>query len=175
MANGLVGTVDIEKLRRLYSSNECAKAILDHVAGRNKNSVKTNVDRLETVLREGKFSRREIVGALKKLEELQCGTFVIGRRGQPSRFEWAVEMIGLGRAAQGAQSDVEILDAAQAEPVEPEELTEEEAEIPSGIVRHVYMIRPDFAVVLNLPEDLTTKESLRLAEFIKTLPFDTEE
>lgn len=172
MGNGVDGIVDVKELRRLYLEGGCAKAILDHAAARRKNSAKTDVDRLEIVLRQegGKFSRREIIGALKRLKELHCGSFIMGRRGQPSRFEWAVEMIGLGRAAQGEQTDVEVLDAGGAETEEEEE---PEAETLTDTVRHTYVLRQNFSVVLNLPGDLTTKESLRLAEFIKTLPFNS--
>lgn len=177
MGDDLGKNVDVIGLRRLYLGDKCAKALLDHAAGRKKNSAQTTVDRLEMKLRQegGKFSRREIVGVLKKLEELNCGAFVIGRRGQPSRFEWAVEMSGLGRVAQGEQMEVGILDAAHVELDEVEEMAIEEPNIPTGTVKHVYKVRPKFEVVLNLPEDLTTKESLRLADFIKTLPFDSME
>lgn len=174
MGNGVGGAINVKELRRLYSESGCAKAVLDHAAARKKNSARTDVDRLEIVLRQegGKFSRREIIGSLKSLEDLRCGSFIIGRRGQPSRFAWAVEMIGLGRAAQGEQTDVEVLDVVDAETEEGEE---PEADMLTDTVRHIYVLRPNFSVVLNLPSDLTTKESLRLAEFIKTLPFNSED
>lgn len=170
MGNG----IDVSGLRNLYSDNACAKAILDYVASRKKNSGKTDVGRLEIVLRQegGKFSRREVIAALKQLEELHCGFFIIGRRGQPSRFEWAVDMTVLGKVAQGEQIEVGVLGVPNGE---IEEIEESEPEIQTETLRHVYMVRPDFSVALNLPKDLTTKESLRLAEFIKTLPFNSGE
>lgn len=166
--------VDVKELRRLYSEDGCAKAILDHAAGRKKNSGKTDVDRLEAVLRQesGKFSRREIISTLKQLEKLHCGVFIIGRRGQPSRFEWTVEMIGLGKTAQGEQAEVGFLGTSDQE---VEEAEERQPESNAETLKHFFMLRPHFSVVLNLPRDLSTKESLRLAEFIKTLPFNAED
>lgn len=167
------GIVNVKELRRLYSEGGCVKAVLDHAAARKKNSGKTDVDRLEIVLRqEGeKFSRREIIAALKQLEELHCGFFVVGRRGLPSRFEWDVEMVGLGKAAQGEQTEVDILGAGD----QIEEIEGLDAGKNAETLRHVFMLRPHFSIVLNLPKDFTAKESLRLAEFIKTLPFNAEE
>jgi hypothetical protein len=38
-------------------------------------------------------------------------------------------------------------------------------------IRHEYRLRPDFTAQIELPEDLTTREAARLADFLKTLPF----
>lgn len=161
--------VDISGLRKLYRSNDCAKAILDYSATRLKNSYETSVDRFTSAINKngGSFSRREVRDALRELGETNCGTFIIGRRGQASRFRWSVRMNAAGKAARGDQKEVE--------PLSEEEVGKGEAEefdVPQGMIRHTYKLRADFAVVLDLPEDLKGREALRLADFIKTLPFE---
>jgi len=164
--------VDISHLRKVYGNNNCAKAILDVAASRKNNSYSTNVDRLMWVISQGgtSFSRRDVITALRELEKANCGEFIIGRRGQPSRFRWSVEMIAAGRAARGDQKDVESLAEGDAR-----KGTDEEIEVSAGMVRHSYKLRPDFSLELDLPEDLSAREAARLAEFIKTLPFEPTE
>ena len=43
----------------------------------------------------------------RALEQAGCGQFVVGRRGQPSRFEWAFSCISLGQAAAGEDVKLE--------------------------------------------------------------------
>jgi hypothetical protein len=167
-------SVDFDELRGLYKNNKCAQAVLDVFASRKKKSHKTDVDRLEFVLQqaEHKFMRREVIAVLKQLQKLRCGEFIPGRRGQPSRFEWSVDMVELGKAAQGEQVLVTSLsDSAE----ELEEFGKPEPESEITTLRHVFMLRHDFSVVLNLPKNFSGKESQRLSEFIRTLPFNTED
>lgn len=162
-------SVNIKGLRQLYNRDACARLLLDYVASRKNNSLQTTVDRLEAVTSRGgaDCSRRELVIALKKLEKLECGKFIIGRWGQPSRFEWAVQMIGVGRAAKGEGGTVEPL---RAEEAKPEEAVDSEPA--ANTIRHTFNLRPDYTVTFDLPSDFGVKEAFRLAEFVKTLPFD---
>jgi hypothetical protein len=168
MSPSIEESVDIKGLRRLYNRDTRAQSLLDYVATRKYNSVETTVDRLESVMsgKESNCSRRNLVAILRELEQLNCGEFVIGRRGQPSRFRWAVEMISVGRAAKGEDSGVQLLKAEEAKPEESDE-----SELPAGSMRHVFNLRPDYAVVFELPTDFNSREANRLAEFVKTLPF----
>lgn len=161
--------INLKELRRLYSTDTCARALLDHISQRRYNSFESTVDRLEAVLkREGAdCSRRDVVGALRSLEQLKCGTFVMGRRGQASRFQWGVEMIGVGKAARGEETMVEPLKQEEARPEDTEE-----KEGATRSIRHTFNLRPDYTVTVDLPSDFSQKEALRLAEFVKTLPFD---
>ena len=120
--------VNVKAVSRLYKQNECAKGLLDHLAGRSYNSAESTVDRLEQVLRSAglECSRRDIVGVLKELERLGCGAFVIGRRGAASRFQWRVQMASLGRTARGEGTDVVALAVDEALPKE-EDIVETES------------------------------------------------
>jgi hypothetical protein len=161
--------IEIAELRAVYQANVTVKAILNYAASRKYNSAELSVDRTEAILRKGgeDIARREIVEAFKALEDLGLGEFIIGRRGASSRLKWNVPMIEAGRAAQGVIESVPRLP-------DEELLTEEASEPPvqSISMRHTYNLRPGYAVVIELPTNLSDREANRLAEFIKTLPFN---
>ena len=166
--------VNVKALTRLYKQNECARGLLDHLAGRSYNSAESTVDRLEQVLGSTglECSRRDVVGVLKELENLGCGTFVIGRRGAASRFQWRVQMTSLGRTARGEGTDVVALSADEALPKDDEAAEPQDA-VAEGSIRHSFNLRPGYSITLELPRDFTTREAARLSEFVKTLPFDS--
>jgi len=166
--------VDVEELQALYQSDSCARALLDYAASRTRNSTESRVDRLLTVLRnqeESAFSRPELISALKQLADAGAGDFIIGRRGQPSRFQWAVAMISVGKAARGEEDVmIESIDDIDVD----ENLDSETFETAEGSLRHTYVLRPGYEVCLDLPENLSAKEAARLSDFVRTLPFGTE-
>lgn len=158
------GKVDFNCLRKLYSENDHAQAVLDHFASRERNWGTTTVDRIHTNLRsEGEdLSRGDLISVFRELENCGCGNFVAGRKGYSSRFEWIVEMVGVGLAAAG---EIEHVD----------EVSEEEAgeEEPGSLIKHTYRLRPDVTIAVELPTDFTPQEADRMARFIETLPFET--
>ena len=134
----------------------------------------TKVNRLLAVLLDHghKASYVQVRNFLRKLGELGCGIYVMGRRGQPSRLKWRVGMVSLGQAAAGQSAQVE-------------QLTEEEVagandeveEGPNGTLspddmKLSYPLRRDRHVDLILPKDITPTEAQRLSDFIKTLQFE---
>ena len=161
---------NIEGLKRLYNEDEAAHTILDIFASFQRNMSQTSVDRLFARLNNGgnrhKISRPQIVQTFKRLEELDCGYFISGRWNNPSRFAWTKSLISVGRAAKGEVKELEIA---------PENNSEDDETSDNDTVAHEYNLRPDFRVTVELPFDLTAKEATRLATFVKTLPFDTEE
>src|SRR5262245_60082571 len=96
--------IDVGALRQLYAADASVKAVMDHVASRKYNSDEITVDRVQAILSrdEMEVRRWEVVAAFKELAKLGIGDFIIGRRGQPSRFQWRVSMIRAGKAAQGS-------------------------------------------------------------------------
>lgn len=94
-------TPDLQAIRQLYAKSAVARAFLDHVAGRKNDQSETKIERILRLLRrEGhNFSKTDIRGLFRNLEDLSCGTYIIGRRGYPSRFKWSVGITSLSRAA----------------------------------------------------------------------------
>ncbi len=150
----------MDNLRALYKANSAAAKILDHFAGRQRDRNVTEVDRLEQLLPN--VSRAEIIDVFKRLDDLGFGQFLVGRRGAASRFVWTVSLISVGKAATG-QGTVEAVvdDDDEARPATP-----------PRTIAHEYRLRPTFTVQISLPEDLSAREASRIADFIRTLPFE---
>ena len=169
MTNSEGSAVDLDALRELYDSDSDARALFDLLASRQRNRVKTSVDRLQMALANAghDLARSDLIRIMCNLEEAGCGRFVMGRWNHPSRFEWDLGLIGVSRAAAGETDDIEELRGTEAEYEEEEEEEEEE----EGLSHH-YVLRREFTVQIKLPSDFTGAEANRLAEFIKTLPFE---
>lgn len=158
--------VNKEALRVLYGSGAAARAALDYFGRRQKNSRETKVERLQSALSADghDVSRGEIVELFRRLEEIGCGAFVVGRKGWSSRFQWDVGLTEVGRFAAGEKVAVEPISAevdADADDADSAELRE-----------HRYWIRSDLEIRLALPPDLTPAEAGRLADYIRTLPIN---
>ncbi len=82
-----------------------------NAAQRERDRTETTVERTITILNEAgrKVSRGEAVDLFRRLEDLGCGQFIIGRRGAPSRFVWAVGIVSVGKAAAGESQIVEVI------------------------------------------------------------------
>ena len=155
---GLDG-VNKKELRKLYQEGGAGRALLDHLAARERDWRSTTVDRLLlNVAREGAdVSRAQLVDAMRHLERVGCGEFKVGRRGHASRFEWSVSMVSVGQYAAKEREDIAGLpDDAAAEG--------------ESLKKHVYNLRHDLSVEFELPPDLSPAEAARLARFIETLP-----
>lgn len=167
-------TIDRKTLQALYAQSACARAAFDNFAGRDNKSSRTTVETLQNALRsQGPFSRPEIASLFKELESAGCGQYVIGRKGHPSRFEWSVSLIKVGRAAAatGEGQDEDFLEEEGFEDVGGDE----EVEPSSDLIEHRFHLRREFELVVVLPANLTKAEAHRIARFVKVLPFGGDE
>ncbi len=155
-------SVDVRKLKELYKKTPQARAVLDHLASRERNRSTTTVGRIQANVDPSgnSISRGDVIEVFRALEDAGCGAFKAGRKGWESRFEWTAQMVAVGQAASG-------------EPVKVEEVTKDEAgdEEAEITLRHSYHLRPDVSVTFELPRDLTPIEAERLAQFLRSLPF----
>ena len=168
---------NVKQLRALYAANQNVKAILDCFASRERNATVTKVDRLFSILDTSgaSVSRWNLVKALRELSDLGYGRFVVGRKGHPSRVEWNVEIVSLGKAGTGATDVIQVAKNDDAELEVEEDLVRTEStscasSVPMMKVR--YPLRAELEVELALPKNLTRREAERLSDFIKTLPFE---
>jgi hypothetical protein len=161
--------INRQELQDFYKENAPARAVLDHFASRERNRNTTTLDRLLVSLSEAGIviSRGDLIKVLRRLEEMNCGKLIAGRKGHPSRFVWAVGMVEVGRVAAGS--------AVTIEPAPPTETEEEATESDDDLLEHHFRLRKDLDVPLRLPADLSTTEAARLAAFIQTLPFDAKQ
>ena len=153
--------MDETRLISLGRKSPVARLILGHFASRQRNSTQTTVDGLRAaLLREGReVSRNDVVSTFKELAEAGCGTFVVGRKGHPTRFEWVVALSRAGSVA--------VAKATTAN----DQIAEPEQSNSRMTLDHQYILRQDFTVKLSLPLDLSETEASRLADFIRTIPF----
>ncbi len=169
-------TINLNAIRELYQENQEARVAFDHFATRKRNKRETSVNRLLAVLEAdgADVSYGGIRDFLRRLAELNCGVYMFGRRGKPSRLVWSVGLVSLGQAAAGQRSEVSELNGGDAADEDEETDEQESAGIRPGSLdmRISYPLRPDLNVELILPKSLTTREAQRLAEFIRSLPFD---
>lgn len=163
------GAIDLKALRNLYQKNPVAGAMLDEFAGRERNRTETKVDNLLYLTVENRpIKRGEIIRVFQELEAIGCGSFVVGRKGHGSRFEWTVGLPSVGKAAAGEDLPVEA--------ISDEERQEEAAQVPEGERKlYTFPLRPNMDVRLELPLDLSLAEASRLSDFIKSLPFNRDE
>ena len=158
----MVEEVNLVNLRALYGEHDSAKAVLDHFASRERNRKTTTIDRIYLNL-STHVSRGDIIWVFRELENCGCGKFVVGRRGQPSRFEWSVEMVGVGQAAAGETDQF---------PGEVSLEDEREENGDNDFFEHKFHLRRDLSVTIELPTDLTPQEAARMSRFIETLPLN---
>jgi len=160
---GITGDkVNVKALRALYTDNAAARRILDSVASRERNVWVSKVETVSSRLAaEGApLSRGEIIEALKGFEEVGCGKFYNGRRGQPSRFVWGVGSHSVGLAAAGEKVTIDT-ETPKAEEREEEDETLLSLEFP---------LRRGLSIKLTLPSDLTPGEAARLSKFLESIP-----
>lgn len=157
--------MNTEAISATYTSDERFRPFFDHFANRQKNYAETKVNRLKQVLENGgdEVSRGLVIEFFRKLETLECGQFVVGRRGWESRFLWSVNMVDVGRAAAGESDEIEELPAAD---------DEESIMQADEMLQHSFHLRPDCVISFSLPSDLTDREAERIAGFIQSIPFE---
>lgn len=161
-------TFSAARLRAKYKESPLAKTALDYFASRSNNSSVTKVDRFQEVLTklDSSTNRRDVVEFLKFLETINCGEFVVGRRKSPSRFKWSVGLVSVGLAASG---EVDVVDK-----LTPSEIARVDDDDDEVLMTHSFQLRRSLKIALCLPPDLTTSEAMRIAEFVKALPFESE-
>jgi hypothetical protein len=159
-------SISVSALRKLYTNSRAAKAAFDHFAQRKNSSAQTTVDRLQTALRQDGHdaARSDIIDLFRELANAGCGHFVVGRKGHPSRFEWLVSLVDVGRSAAGEAVKVEaITESERGDAINNDDGVE--------LIEHRYRLRADLDLRFELPVNLTSAEASRIADFVRTLPF----
>jgi hypothetical protein len=96
----LSGT-DVAGLRAAYAEDLAVRAIVDHFASRQYNQNVTELDALRSKLeRNGTpIEKSDLIRALRRMDALGVGRFLVGRRGQPTRFEWHEKSLTMHKLA----------------------------------------------------------------------------
>src|ERR1700684_1592424 len=168
----LTTNVDKDGLRKLYRTDSTAKAVFDHLAGRQRNFTETPVDRLmQNISSEGlDVSRSALTAVLKALEHARCGKYVAGRKGIQTPFRWSGGMVSAARYAAGEATVIEPVDQATTDNGH-DAANDDPVNGAVSQLTHGFQLRPELRLSFTLPADLTNAEAARLADFVKTLPF----
>jgi hypothetical protein len=86
---GRSGT-DLPGLRAAYDEDPSVRIVIDHFAARQYNQNITELDTLRNKLEHAgtPVEKPGLIRALRRLDALGVGRFLLGGRGQATRFEW---------------------------------------------------------------------------------------
>lgn len=164
--------MDVQSIKNY---TEDFKPIFEMLSKKEQPVKATTVD---SIVSSSHLSRAQVIDLFKKLAEAGAGEFRMGRRGQPTRIEWAYNLSDVGKLALGEADEIKPLYADEGRkgprsmpsvphkrgrPVGSKNKTSE-------LNDHVYLLRNDVKVHFKLPKDLNQNEAKRLAEFVQTLP-----
>ncbi|HKP02788.1 MAG TPA: hypothetical protein VJU77_05420 [Chthoniobacterales bacterium] len=154
MKNYFDKEIDEADLRTKYKSDPLLRTLIDFFASQPKDDRSVSVtDLCNRMGKAGIAVRRaDVIRMLQSLQGGQRGWFWAGRKGHDSRFDFHASSIKMAKVASGQNDD----------PAPP---------LPT-MINHKFRLRADLEIGLELPADLTDKEVTRIADFLKTLPFD---
>ena len=97
---------DIAGLRTAYVEDPAVQVVIDHFASRQYNQNVTEIDALRDRLeRDGTpLYKSDLIRALRRMDALGVGRFLVGRRGQATRFEWHEKSLTARKLATGGAS-----------------------------------------------------------------------
>lgn len=168
----------IEGLRALYrGDDEDYKTFFDKAAVRKKNLWNTAITSIASMLAG---SREDAIVVGKEMDRIGAGQFIVGRRGAETRVEWNFRLDSIGQVARGDHDELIAISAEEEEEVEEKGHNEvpgkprilDDFPVPDGWLLHTFRLRPTELALIALPEDLTQTEADRMADFIRSLPFD---
>ena len=165
--NSLISDLTSKTLSQHYSTNANLKSLVDWLASKQNDSLilKASV----AAYRTGK-SEPEMREVFKVLGMLGLGTYITGRKGGKTRFEFSHSSRSLQKAASQG-SLVQPIDKKSSENDLEDEIEVETAPRFESL-EHAFNLRNDFVVRLKLPKDFSGKEAARLSAFINSLPMN---
>ena len=156
--------IDGARLKRLYARDRRCRALFHHLGQLEGTQNKsTTLEELLAGLLAGQkmaIPRRDLVSLLQSLARAGAGRFKIGRRGKPSRFEWAAPVNRIANSVIGERPPGAVLAVPGSRPTA--------AASADAQLIHSYHLRRGLIVSIPLPIDLTDREAGRLADFIRT-------
>ena len=163
--NTLADQNQIRRIADLCDESYVARKLMDWL-GTSTEPPKFNYTTIKSAANAVGREYKEVMEAFKRLEKISVGGIVPGRHGYPTRFIWFRSYLPL-QAALKIERDKRASE-------ETEDVGSENALSTASVdmLQHPYMLRRDMPVEFELPADFTAKEAERLANWIRTLPFD---
>jgi len=187
--------IDLNSLRNRWLNSSVLQDIVRyfHELGEKNPSQKiVEVGKLQAFLeqRDSAHERTFVIDALRNLQGTGVGRFIVGRRGKKSRFETSLPLREIAQkitavVAQDAaddgltvRSDLANIQALP-NPSFPGQTRKPDSDIQEQgdskrFIKIQFKVAHDFFVSARIPETLSRSDALKLADFIKALPFDSE-
>ena len=146
------------------------------------------------------LTRRRAIALLRRLADAGCGEFKVGRKGHPSRLEWAAAPDVIARSLVGVEAGGDDESKQEAPSEVSFALVADEGQRSLGLgsppptssgsarpggrrgraqppegpqsIRHRYVLRPELTIDLMLPSDLSAREAEVLADWVRNLSFE---
>lgn len=164
--NKTIDNDTVKKLTGLYQEDEVARRLFDWLSERRKDITETSVDRASWMAQSQPY---EIIRLFRELEEIGCGTFILGRKGWKTRFRWNYSVRSLGETAKGQTAKLADIDINN---VDVEENMQDTGETVSILMHaHNFQLRPNLQLTIELPGDFSAKEAERMSQWLKSIPF----
>lgn len=144
--------INEDRLREMCAKDPLVRALMDVLANEPADYRQLTVNDLCDLLEkaEANVYRHDAIRMLQSLHGENRGCFTVGRHGYVSRFDFYASSKAMASAAIGKPGEKSL-----------------------SLLKHKFRLRPDLEIILELPADLTTKEVGRVADFLKTLPFES--
>lgn len=97
----------ILELRAMYRDDAAARALFDWAAARKNDASETSVTYLA---QKAETSEAIATKLARRLDDLGCGDYIVGRRGGTSRIVWAYSLKSIGKAAKSEQGEAAVLE-----------------------------------------------------------------
>jgi hypothetical protein len=119
LRNTTMGVTVLDKsvLKKIAKENECSQVIFGHLSSRDRFSQQTDLRALYFKIKKDlpkNATQKEFMSVFQKLaDEAGTGMFIVGRNGQPNRFEWSYNLKEIGQLALGTDIDPQPLPGKQ--------------------------------------------------------------
>jgi len=155
MKNNSGDEVNEDKLRAKYKNDPLFRMFMDVLAKAPKDYRLLTVGQLCDLLAKAgaNIYRHDAVRMFQSTHGENRGWFTVGRRGYSSRFDFYASSKAMAEAAIGKTTH---------------------AATPA-LLMHKFRLRRNLEISLELPSDLSAKEVERIADFLRTLPFNDAE
>lgn len=161
--NSHISSLTSQKLSQHYKSNINLKLLVDWLALKQNDSRTLKAKVAAYSVEKSEPEMREV---FKIFKSLGLGTYITGRKGGETRFEFNCSSRSLKSAA---EKDI------PAEPIDVKTADldasdDEQDNVQNSLLKHSFNLRSDFMVSFNLPGDFSAKEAARFSAFISSLP-----
>lgn len=105
----------------------------------------------------------DLVSVFKELDKIGVGEFIVGRKGHDSRIIWKYDTKKIGHAG---LEEVSLLFKLSPVPEYAVTALDESKSRKPDSIKHLFNLRPDFELEINLPSDFNATDLQRLKSWL---------